>query len=155
MDAYGKFQVELEHIELLHLGTLYAYDVALSNLKQRIQAGFVDPNSRIKRKLSETYKYEVVAEGAADLRRKLRNTYPQYLREILLVRAISALEVFLVDTVREVFIKRPDFFPKGKQLELSSGHLLSFHSVSEILTFLVKPCSSSRRCARPRVNWVP
>jgi len=141
LKAFEQFLVELEHIELLHLATLHAYDVTIATLQQQVEDGLVDVDVKITKRLANAYRYEVVAENQNDLKKKLKKIYPRYFREILFVRAISTLEVFLVDTIREIYIRRPEMFPQAKKLELTSGHLLAFKTTSDILTYLInKEC---------------
>jgi hypothetical protein len=141
MQAYKKFQLEMEQLEILHLGTLYAYDQAILRVKDRIEQGFVDPADSITRTISPTYKYEVVASSAETLQQQLKRQFPEYLREILLVRVISILEVFLIDTIKEIFLARKDLFHKDEKVDFSYAQLLSFSSISEIATHIInKEC---------------
>lgn len=63
---------------------------------------------------------------------RLQQQFPRYLRETLFVRVISALEVFLIATVREVFVARRDLFHTEQRIEFSVGELLSADSVVDL-----------------------
>ncbi len=56
-------------------------------------------------------------------------------RELLFVRIISAFEVFLIDTIKEVFkINKAPFKNIEKKISLSQAELLSFDSISGLQT---------------------
>ena len=141
MESLKKFYAEMEQLEILHLGTLYAYDQTVRSLQNEIQIGSRKSNEPITRTLAPNYKYERVASNAAALRRKLKSEFPKILRETILIRIISALEVFLIDSLREIFLARKDLFMREDRLELSYAQLLSFDSISEVYTLLInKEC---------------
>lgn len=142
--AYENFKCEMERLELLHGATLYAYDQAILRSVERVEQGYSDSESSIKRDLATDYKYNVFAANIEDLLRQFRSQHPNQLREILLVRVISTLEAFMVDTLREVFLVRKDLFHKNDNIvQYSYAQILSFDSISQIATQLInKECRS-------------
>ncbi|MBV9865488.1 MAG: hypothetical protein JO316_09075 [Abitibacteriaceae bacterium] len=142
----------MERLELLHLGTLFAYDQAILHVSERILKNFQDPTAQIERTLAKNYKYNIVAPNAQVMEQQFKQLYPGYLREILLIRVISALEVFLVDTIREVFTVRRDLFHKNDTIQYSYGQILSFESISEIATQLInKECRALQNAGFAKV----
>jgi hypothetical protein len=84
-----------------------------------------------------------VANSKYDYLRKLEKSYGKYLREILLTRLISNLEVFLINVIKEIFLQRKDLFYKGKSIEFSQNELLSTESLSQLWTKIInKECRS-------------
>ncbi len=140
MEAYDNFQTEFSHLEMLHASTLYAYDEAILRFTQRTEEGYVDPKDPIFRTLSGGNEFKL-ANNLKALQSKYKNSFRTILRETIFVRAISVLEVFLIDTVREILLARKDLFLNSEIATLSYPHLLSFKNSSEILSYIInKEC---------------
>jgi len=140
MEAYTKFDIEMQNLESLHAATLFAYDQTVERIKERIKQKYVKASEPIQRTLSKEYTY-TLADNARSLRAKYRKQFRKHLRETLFVRAISILEVFLIDTLRQVFVARMDLLHREERESFSYAHLLSFRSLSEIATHLInKEC---------------
>lgn len=141
MKAYRKFLIEIEMLESLHASTLFSYDQTTLRLNEQRKEGFLDPKEPISRTLKGGNDFKL-GHNLKSLRKKLYKDYRVTLRETVFVRLISILEVFLVDSIREVLISRKDVLCKTKKSEeLSYNHLLSFKNSSEILTHILnKEC---------------
>lgn len=142
MRAIEKFTQEMDALEYLHAGTIFAYDKARGRLEQEIDSGELSLDRPIQHTLSKDYSKNIANPNTPELKRLFKKTYPAYLREVIFVRVISTLEVFLVDRYREIFTARPELF--GKQdvkVEFTTAHILAFRSVSEIASELInKEC---------------
>lgn len=83
---------------------------------------------------------------------RLQQQFPRYLRETLFVRVISALEVFLIEAVREVFVARRDLFHTEQRIEFSVGELLSADSVVDLWQRMIAASCESCR-TRASATW--
>jgi hypothetical protein len=62
----------------------------------------------------------VIANNAYAFLNRMNSQFPRYLRETIFVRLISALEVFIVNVTRELFLHRRDMFHTNEKIEGSS-----------------------------------
>ncbi len=144
MEAYDKFQTEFANLEILHAATLFSYDEAILHTKQRAKRGanegYIDRSEPVFRKLSGGNEFKL-ANNLKALHKKYKQSFRTILRETIFVRAISVLEVFLIDTLREIYLARKDLFINSGVITLSYPHLLSFKNPSEILSYIInKEC---------------
>ena len=136
MEAYDNFKQEINQLEMLHASTLFSYDETILRTTQRAKDGFIDKKEPIFRKLAGGTESKL-ADNLKSLHNKYKSGFRTILRENMFVRAISALEVFLIDTAREILLTRKDLLIKNDIVTLSYPHLLSFKNSSEILSYLV------------------
>ena len=118
--SYVRFNKILTRLQSLYAATIHAYmELTEQGLKRLADEG---KNSVIQLrggKSGSVAKLKILTYHARDV-------YPQLLRSILLVRAVSAYEVFLVDTVREISKRTLNPFKNNKKiLEISHAHLIS------------------------------
>ena len=140
MHSYDKFQAEFSHLEMLLASTLYAYDEAILRSKQRAKDGYIDRKEPIFRTLAGGNEFKL-ANTLKALHSKYRTSFKTILRETIFVRAISVLEVFLINTVRAILLARKDLFLNTENVKISYPHLLSFKNASEILSYVInKEC---------------
>lgn len=136
MEAYNNFKQEINHLEMLHAATLFSYDETILRSTQRAKDGFIDKEEPIFRTLAGGTEFKL-ADNLKSLHNKYKLSFRIILRENIFVRAISALEVFLIDAVREILLTRKDLLIKHDIVTLSYPHLLSFENSSEILSYIV------------------
>jgi hypothetical protein len=138
MEAYRKFRLELARLESLYSASVYAYALTSDVLTQKLEAG----------EITAAEKFELLSAGdnrskpvavypLSFVNRQLNTQAPQYLREVIFVRLISALEVFLIDLLREVFLERRDLFHSQNKIEFSQGEILSSKSITALWTKLI------------------
>jgi len=63
--------------------------------------------------------------------------YPELLRSVLLVRLITAFEVFLVDTLLEVSARSIEPFKTSAKVDLTQEHLLTLHAEGDVVSHIV------------------
>jgi hypothetical protein len=140
VEAYDKFQAEFAHLEMLLASTLFAYNEAILLSTQRAKEGYIDRKKPVFRKLAGGNEFKL-ANNLKALHKRYRTSFKTILRETIFVRAISVLEVFLIDTVREILLARKALFLNSKIVTISYPHLLSFKNSSEILSYIInKEC---------------
>lgn len=67
-----------------------------------------------------------------------RNNTESLLRELILVRSISALEIFLTDAIRDVFVvTKVPFMDKSVRIELSQEDLIANNSPAKIFNRII------------------
>jgi hypothetical protein len=126
----GRFEAEVERLRSLYETTQYSYNEAARILLGQIRSKSIDPIKPFNFRPGENAKDSVNAYAVI---RRLKGAFPKYLRETILIRVISSLEVFLLDMVREVFLARRDLFHSNeRRLDFSYGELLSASSVTEL-----------------------
>lgn len=136
MKAYNNFQREFTHLEMLHASTLYAYDEAILRSTQNAKEGYLNKKEPVFRKLAGGNEFRLASNLKA-LHNKYKHSFRTILRETIFVRAISVLEVFLIDAVRKILVARKDLFTQSKIVTLSYPHLISFNNSSEILSYII------------------
>lgn len=135
MRAGDRFHRGFAEIEGLYRGTLFAYHRVLASVGAN-DAGETPAAETPFHWAVQGFEATDVAESIPDLRRKLQGEYPERLREVLFVRAISIFEAFLLDVVREVFTLRQDLFQRDDEVSVSLGFLLS-HDRSSLATWII------------------
>jgi hypothetical protein len=136
MEAYNNFQTEFSHLEMLHASTLYAYDEAILRSRQKAKEGYINKKDPVFRRLAGGNEFRL-ADTLKELHNKYKNNFRTILRETIFVRAISVLEVFLIDTIREILLARKDLFLNSDIIKISYPHLISFNNSSEILSYII------------------
>jgi hypothetical protein len=72
---------------------------------------------------------------------KLKSQAPRYLQELLFTRLISALEIFLIDSIREIGEIMPENFKSKEQISYTREQVLSFSTIEELQNSLIdKDC---------------
>ena len=136
MEAYNNFQTEFAHLEMLHASTLYAYDLAILCSTQRAKDDYINKEDPVFRTLAGGNEFRL-ADTLKELHDKYKKSYRTILRETIFVRAISVLEVFLIDAIREILLARKDLLIKNDIITISYPHLISFNNSSEILSYII------------------
>ena len=68
---------------------------------------------------------------------KLRIGFLKTQREVILIRAISALEVLLIDLIKEAFLHRKDLFLDNTNINFSKNELLSSQTLSYVWSKII------------------
>ena len=125
-----KLDNEINRLHELYQTSVFSYRDSARSLTRKINSKEIQPSDPIDLTLLGI-PGEPVARNAYSLRTRLNSVFPKYLRELIFVRIISALEVFLADVVREIFLSRRDlfhidggviyidFFPVGEPISVS------------------------------------
>ena len=132
MNSYQIWKRELQGLTQFLEGTLFAYD----------------QTEEVLRYMSRRHRSSPQATGTHDLvlltpvRYKSGNTFHcdirRHLRELLFIRIVSALEVYLVDTVRDTFVvTKVPFMTLPGQITFAPGELLSMDSTSQLFSKLI------------------
>lgn len=86
--------------------------------------------------IDELLEKKLINNNILDAKYRLGLEYK--LRELIFVRLISALEVFLTDTIKDIFTyTKVPFMDNSSRFSLSQGELLSLESISEIKTKII------------------
>lgn len=149
MQAFNRFRANFRQLEHFYIGTLYAYDqVALTaNLACEPDTRNVEEPEPIRRSIAKEYPHDIVVHTREALRPLMKKKLPRLFREAVITRLVSVFEVFLAETLQEIFIARPDllqfmFYQKQKKGEaapqFSMAQLLSFTSVSSLTIAVIE-----------------
>jgi len=132
--AYRIFKREMKELERFLNSTKYAFNKvgALKN--------FVN-NKRHKQYLDDNG-FDTKASGVNSFKRNSISNLEKTLNQQTLVRAISSLEVFLIDTFRDIFlITKIPFKEQSKIHTFNQAQLLSFKNTSELFNQIInKEC---------------
>lgn len=132
--------------------SIRAYSVVSRELKQL--RSFYDSTLRAYQKVKDIQDISLESEEVKDAldnhglkwsraEKKLRTSNHKYkteafLRELILVRAISALETFLTDAIRDVFVvTKAPFMDKSARLEFSQEELIANNSPTKIFSRII------------------
>lgn len=110
---YRNFSLNFDRLHRWYLGTLLSYDHSIDLLTQSL------PTTPYREKIyfkEELYQKEhLIQHDKRDLLKKFQKGYQQFLDEMVLIRLVTLLEVFLVDMVKTIFFyDKSLFYEKGK-----------------------------------------
>ena len=135
MKALVNFNHEINRLTAFYKATLYAYAQAELTIKYKKKNKILYDTETPDGFLILTPAYFKLTRGS---KTEMRNN----LNEVVFVRLISSLEVFLVDTVRDIFLETKEPFKRNDlKLELNHAELLSIKSTAEISSKIInKEC---------------
>lgn len=135
MKAFANFDHEINKLIAFYKATVYSYDQAELSIKFKKKAKIPYDTETADGLIVKTPTYFKIKRNAKQEIRKNLN-------ELLFVRIISALEVFLVDIVRDIFLVTKEPFKRNDlRLELNHAELLSIASTAEISSKIInKEC---------------
>jgi hypothetical protein len=118
--SYSRYYKIVTRLQSLYAATIHAYtelhEHGLGRLKNEGKTSVIQLRGG---KKGSSAKLRILTYHALTV-------YPELLRSILLVRVVSAYEVFLVDTVREISKRTLAPFKNNKKiLEINHAHLIS------------------------------
>jgi len=131
MTAHQNFTKEVNKLRAFYNSTLYAYD----------QTDYFLVLKRKKKIELESLEIEVEKQPNFYQSKKASKENPnnKNLREIVFVRIISALEVYMKDSILDVFKKtKTPFKIKEKKLSFNHNELLSMNSTADIFSKLIQ-----------------
>ncbi len=123
--------LELERLNSLYLTARFAFDQTRKSVRKKIRKGEIDPRDPIIL-ISENDQDHVCASSGHRFLSRTKYQFPRYLRETIFVRLISALEVFLINVAREIFLHRRDIFHSDQRITFPQREILSMKSITEI-----------------------
>lgn len=125
MQCYDRFVKEITDIRRWFFTTLYSYAKAREHLSECIREGeSVDGELELAFKESGCNSYSLV--------RRLSSDNIKMCKELALIRSISALEVFTVDAVREVYSSNKSPFMANKPIEYNISEILSCENIQTL-----------------------
>ncbi|MBM0745438.1 hypothetical protein JOY44_28870 (plasmid) [Phormidium sp. CLA17] len=138
--ALVKLQAEFSQLQSLYFSSFYSAKIAIKSLKIEKKDGSRNFDEPII-STSNSKKYNI--PNGYTIHKFLGRRYLKQVREVIFVRVISSLEVFLIDSVKTLFMSRKDLFNRNEKVEFNYGELLSADSITEIWAKLIQ-----RECRR-------
>lgn len=140
MKTYNQFKLELSRLRRLYFAAVFSFKQTSSVISTKLRNKGIGGSSELYFEGREDEKY-VISKSIFELRGRLKVQLPKYLRELIFIRVISALEVFLIDSIKEIFLLTKEPFKCNSPISMSQGELLSVGSLSEILSKIInKEC---------------
>ncbi|MFA6261445.1 MAG: hypothetical protein WC760_08255 [Bacteroidia bacterium] len=131
MKAFQNFNHDINKLLAFYKATIYSYDQTEQTLvyQKKSKIPFDDPTEgALLIKQPHFFKYK--RSGKIEIRKTLS--------EIVFVRVVSALEVFLIDLVRDAFLESKEPFKKHDNIQqISQAELLSYKSTTEISSKII------------------
>ncbi len=125
--------IELRRLRALWLTLQFGFEAATTQVKRRVKDDKKLGTSPLK--LANGTR---LADSHFDFINKSRAQMPRYAREVVFVRLISTLEVFLVDLVRNLFVHDTSLFhDHRKMLEISHAELLGTNDLTHLRNRLI------------------
>ncbi|OXS70245.1 hypothetical protein B1B04_18975 [Lysinibacillus sp. KCTC 33748] len=114
--SYKHFRSELRRLERLYLLTIYSYEENSKKVKIDLEEGNVKLGDEL------WYKDKIISRSPRELEKNLSVNYPFMLRESLLIRIVSIIEIYFQDVLKEISIlnKNPFKDPRVKELKVAS-----------------------------------
>jgi len=142
MRTFNNLRIEVLRLRQLYFTAKYAANETASSIAAKLKSAEIDGNAKLyfQGKEEDTY---LISGSVFGLGHRLNRQLPRYLRELVFVRTISALETFLADSVIEVFALTKEPFKRNYVIEIPQAELLSAESLSDIFTKVItKECRS-------------
>ncbi|RJQ38098.1 MAG: hypothetical protein C4555_05370 [Dehalococcoidia bacterium] len=136
MKSFNTFRVELSRLRQLYFSAKFATDEADLSISRKLTSKELNGNSKLYFNDIEEDVY-LISSSIFALRHRLKNQLIRYLRELIFIRAISALEVFLVSSVEEIFLITKEPFKTNSNIEFLQAELLSAESLSDLFTKII------------------
>lgn len=135
MKAYIQFTNEINKLIAFYKTTVYAYEQTELSILYKKKA-------KIPYDTETGDGFKILTPTYFKIKQNAKRETRQNLNEILYVRIISALEVFLVDIIRDIFLITKEPFKRNDlRLELNHAELLSILSTAEISSKIInKEC---------------
>lgn len=131
MKAYNNFIRELGELLSFYRATIYSFEqteMVLSHWKKG-KLKYDEP-SETGLTINQPNNYKIKRSNTLKIRKDLR--------DVVFVRIISALEVFLVDLIRDAFLVNKEPFKKNDAIiQFSHAELLSMNSPAELLNKVI------------------
>ncbi|WP_281228295.1 hypothetical protein [Flavobacterium aquiphilum] len=132
MKAYIQFTHEINRLLAFYKATIYAYEQTDELLWKwrKNKSEFIELGLNVKQPTFYKHKKRAKIENRKNL------------SETVYVRIVSALEVFLVDLIRDIFIDTKEPFKKQDiMIQFTQAELLSIHSPADIFNKIInKEC---------------
>lgn len=131
-----KLYIELQRLKNMYFTARFSFEQTSKLVINQIRKSEIDPKDPLSIKIDD--KNYVTAQDGYTFLRQTKSQFPRYLRETILVRLITALEVFLIEVVRELFLYRRDIFYSDRQIQFHQREILSVNSITEIWSKVLK-----------------
>jgi len=136
MKACSIAKAEISSLRKFYESSLYAYSQVDELLRYKAYCKNNREDGRVDKdlKLVQPIKFK--------LKKSYKNRLHEQLRELIFVRLVSVLEAYLVDSLRDIFLKtkRP-FYDQNSKVGFTQAELLSSHSISAIYSKIInKEC---------------
>ena len=125
MKNYDKFIREIHDIQRWFHTTIYSYKVATKDLTERLSA-----NNNVEQDVADAF--NDVGYNSFSLIHRLSTDNIKMCKELALIRSISALEVYLIDSIREIYFTNKSPFMKKGVIEYQLGEILSCTDINEL-----------------------
>lgn len=137
MNSYEKFSQNIRNLREWYYSTIYSYKKTSEFIKNNYsKEEFAGNKSDIYYNKINENKF-LMSHSYLEMKWKLVKRYPKYIRELILVRIISDLEVYLTDSIIEIFLINKIPFLSDNVIELHYAELLSVTSLSDIYSKLI------------------
>ena len=134
LNAFKQFNLELDRIELLYQATMFSYKTTIEALEDNFLDCYLDESNRIS--ISESNEETLLSKKK--LKSKYGKKLPKEIAELVFIRIISVLEVFMISQIRELFLVRTDLFHSEDKINFSRGELLNSATVTELWEKLIR-----------------
>lgn len=130
-ESYNKFKKNIRDIKQLYDITYHLYIQEHDRLESEV------PKAK---KSLVTIKTSVggIEHSLTSLYQRLQSSYPFKLRQLLLINAITSMEVFLTDVVYEIFQRDISPFKEDTPVSLQKNYLLSLSSLKELQEKIIR-----------------
>jgi hypothetical protein len=131
LKSFRIFKLEVARLFKLYDNALYAFKVARDAIYSDIHSGRIGHNDAFEFESFEGRKFKI--GHAQNTAHNYRLQHVRYLRELIFIRLISALEVFLIDAIREGFLENAKVLKPSPDavVQISLGEFLSYSSLKE------------------------
>jgi hypothetical protein len=136
----NNFFREIRRLRALYNVVIYSFSGEGKEINRKINTKKIDANEKVYLYNNPQEKY-LIAGNSYEFANKLNSGYLKTLREVIIIRAISALEILLIELIRETFLHKKELFNTGQKIEFNQSELLSSNSISNIWSKIInKEC---------------
>jgi hypothetical protein len=135
LKAHTRFHINIAKIEVFRVSTVYAFNETESLLEYWKE-------NKFKYEVSTYFNHTVNKPSAFSLKQSAKDRRIENMNNMIFVRIISTLEVFLVDLIRDAFLVTKEPFKKEDlKIDMSHAEILSIKSASNFYNKIInKEC---------------
>lgn len=133
LHAFRVFKLEVRRLEKLYDNSIYAYRVTRDSIYESIKSHQIDYNDPVVFNSFDGNEFKI--GNAQSTAHNYRLQHPRYLRELIFIRLISALEIFLIDSLKDSLTSEKRMLETlgDKELDFKLGEILAFKNLSQLI----------------------
>lgn len=134
-ESYNKLKKDIRDSRQIYDITYHLYQVENERLKDEIEKS---KNNGTKQNITVNTSVGSIEHSLKALHERLEYRYPFTLRRLILISVITSLEVYLTDTIIEIFKRDISPFKKDEPIKFQKNYILNSSSLDRLKDDIIK-----------------